>query len=798
MKKTVTKKTENRPQAQFPQLGNADERTPVYWWHWVIGVALTALLVFLSPRGKSPEFASLTEGSVSQRKVIAPFDFEILKPTDELEKERQEAVTTVLPVLTASDSVKVRHVQELRALAKLTEDIITETHASLLAKTGSKNFNLTAEDSVFIRNGGELLFNRFGFRISFDTWRFLISLYQIDRIREKGIYRKYFERQLIGILNDIYNQGVINVPKDSVVHRSGQVAVDYKNEETVQHLKRLLTTDEALKRIPTLLSAWLDEEKFPRSLISGSYDILQSFVTPNIIYDEVETKHRRDVAFARVPLARGFVKKDELIIAPNIRVTKEHVEILNSLAKKRAEMELDKGWGASFLQIGSQFLLMMFVILTLFVFIAVARREIWSQWKLMLLVAIILGMIHTFQALVLVKNDLPRYLFPAAMGAMLLIVLVDRSVALAGIVVMALIAGLIRGNDFPTVFISVMVGGVALLAMKRVQTRVDVMRVGIYLLGVYFALLVSFHFIHFTAEERLLTDTAFASVNAIVSPMLVLGLVIVFENLFGITTNLSLLELVDLNRPLLRELAIKSPGTYHHSILVGSLAESAAREIGANALLTRAGAYYHDIGKMENREYFIENQETGSFNIHDRLAPVKSAEVVIGHVKQGLELADKYRLPPQVKAFISGHHGRSRLAYFFAKAVNEEGEDIDDTKFRYPGPNPQTRETGILMLADTIEAATRSMSDHSIDDIRSTVEKLIRNRIADGDLEDCPLTLKEITRIQETFVKVLAGIYHQRIAYPEQDKTVDSSVKGKSGVEPTPVTQINNPTQKQV
>jgi putative nucleotidyltransferase with HDIG domain len=399
---------------------------------------------------------------------------------------------------------------------------------------------------------------------------------------------------------------------------------------------------------------------------------------------------------------------------------------------------------------------------------------------------------------VLVKNDLPRHLFPAAVGAMLLIVLVDRSVALAGIVVMALIAGLIRGNDYPMAFSSVMVGGVALLAMKQVQTRVDVMRVGVYLLGIYLALLGAFHLAHFTAEERLLPEMAFASVNAIMSPMLVLGLVIVFENLFGITTDLSLLELVDLNRPLLRELAIKSPGTYHHSIMVGSLAESAAREIGANALLTRAGAYYHDIGKMENREYFIENQETGSRNIHDRLAPVKSAEVVIGHVKKGMELADKHRLPPQVKAFISEHHGRSRLAYFFAKAVNEEGEEIDELRYRYPGPNPQTRETGILMLADTVEAATRSMSEHSIDDMRSTVGKLIRDRIAGGDLEDCPLTFKEIGRIQETFVQVLTGIYHQRIAYPGQEKGVNNSRKGKSVEIPVSVAQSDISTQNQV
>ena len=211
--------------------------------------------------------------------------------------------------------------------------------------------------------------------------------------------------------------------------------------------------------------------------------------------------------------------------------------------------------------------------------------------------------------------------------------------------------------------------------------------------------------------------------------------------------------------------------------MVGSLAEAAARSIGANSLLTRAGALYHDIGKMRNKEYFIENQEAGSENIHDRLPPTKSAEIVIQHVTYGLELAKKHRLPQQVQDFISQHHARSRLKYFYAKAVNEIGDSVNEELFRYPGPKPQTKETAILMLADLVEAATRTIETTNSDEIRLVVADLVTERTLAGDLDDSPLTFREIGVINDAFVQVLTGIHHQRISYPGQKNTVKTPVE---------------------
>ncbi len=755
----------------------------IRWWHWVTGAFLILLLTFLAPRGKSPEFAHLEVGSISSTKIIAPFDFEILKSTEELKRERAEAAATVLPVMVEADSVREIYSRELLSFSSQSHRVLSHLPPSLFDAVGDSVLRLSPEDSTRFVQAGDSLFKRFGFRLSDDTWRFLLRLFDLDRSQRSGIYFHFFEESLGGMLLDVYSQGIINVPRERIQHPSGSVMVQAEGEELTLGFSRLLTPGEALERISDLLPQRLNGSSLPPGAISAAYEILQPFVAANIIYDAAETERRREAAIAKVPLAKGLVKKDELIIDSNIRVGREHFDKLNSLAIKRAELELEQGGMRWLLQIAGHLLLVGLVVLPLWVFIALFRPQVWHQWKLIVLVVLALGLVHLFQVLVPVRYELSRYLFPAAVGAMLLAILVDRGVALVGVVAMALVAGLLRGNDFPAAFSAVAVGSTALVAVKRVQARGDVMRTSFYLAAVYLPLVLAFHLIRFTVGGPMWGDLTAAAANALLSPILVLGLVFIFENLFGITTDLSLLELVDLNRPLLRELAIKSPGTYHHSIMVGSLAETAARAIGANALLTRAGAYYHDIGKMEHKEYFIENQELGSQNIHDRLSPTKSADVVIGHVQGGLELADRYRLPPQVKDFISEHHGRSRLAYFYAKAVREKGDEVPDEQFRYPGPAPQSRETGILMLADVVEAATRSIENHNTQELKDTVDELIRQRLADGDLDQCPLTLKEITQIRDAFVQVLSGIYHQRIPYPGQESTSTPQVSQKDASE---------------
>jgi putative nucleotidyltransferase with HDIG domain len=267
-------------------------------------------------------------------------------------------------------------------------------------------------------------------------------------------------------------------------------------------------------------------------------------------------------------------------------------------------------------------------------------------------------------------------------------------------------------------------------------------------------------------------------INSLLAPIVTYGLIGLFEIGFEVTTDLTLMELLDYGHPLLKKAQRETNGTFNHSIVVGNLAESCAGAIGAHSLLCRVGAYYHDIGKMVKPEYFIENQYTGK-NQHDNLTPTMSARIIRNHVKEGLALADEYGLPKIVSDFIPMHHGTTRVEYFYRMALREaeqDGSKVDETQFQYPGPKPNTRETGILMICEAVEAAVRSIKNPDIIKIETMINKIVKNRIEDGQLDDCPLTLDELDKIVGTIdgntgmLPVLRGIYHIRIEYPDDPK----------------------------
>ena len=258
--------------------------------------------------------------------------------------------------------------------------------------------------------------------------------------------------------------------------------------------------------------------------------------------------------------------------------------------------------------------------------------------------------------------------------------------------------------------------------------------------------------------------------NGFLAPLFAYGLQVIFENIFDIVTDMRLLELSDLNSRILRKLAIRAPGTYHHSLMVGNLAEAAAEAIGAKALLSRVGSYYHDIGKIEKPEYFIENQ-IKSRNPHEKLSPSMSCLILTNHVRKGLEIAKEEKLPKEIRDFIAEHHGTNMMSYFYQKAEEKVSvEEIDESNFRYPGPKPSTKETGIVMLADAIEAASRTLKEPSASRIRGMVKAIVQDRFKESELDECPLTLRELTKITDSFETVLLGTFHARIEYPDQDE----------------------------
>ncbi len=324
------------------------------------------------------------------------------------------------------------------------------------------------------------------------------------------------------------------------------------------------------------------------------------------------------------------------------------------------------------------------------------------------------------------------------------------------------------GNNLNLGLLFLISGILAIILVSGARKRSAIMRTG-FLIGLI--QVVTLFFIE-GFQIRFVNRHLILMSNGIICSIIVIGILPVFEYLFNKVTNISLLELADFNHPLLQRMTFEAPGTYHHSLLVGNLSDAACSAIRANALLARIGAYYHDIGKLSKPEYFSENQNL-QLNKHDALSPTMSKLVIMNHIKEGVELAKKYKLNSRLIEFIQEHHGNSLVFYFYRRALenSDKNQEIEQEGFRYPGPKPKTKEIAIVLLADSVEAATRTLKEPNPANIEEMVHKIINNKFIDGQLDECDLTLKELEKIAEVFIRILSGIYHNRITYPENPKS---------------------------
>ena len=362
------------------------------------------------------------------------------------------------------------------------------------------------------------------------------------------------------------------------------------------------------------------------------------------------------------------------------------------------------------------------------------------------------------------------YAVPLATGSMLTALLIDIHTAIVFTVITSLIAGLWLNSPLYSIFVFAS-GLTAAFGVIRCKKRSTIWKAGFFVsLVCVFASLIITLFRGQLLSVAPLVATGSALLNGILVVTLVSALLPLFEYLFKLTTDISLLELLDLNQPLMRELLVEAPGTYHHSIIVGNLAEAAAEEVGVNPLLARVSAYYHDIGKIKMPDYFIENQ-IASVGKHDKLAPRMSSLILLSHVKEGVELAKKHKLPPVIIDIIQQHHGTSVQTFFYQKAKDQQDNitPLTEEDFRYPGPKPQSRVAALVLMADAVEAASRVLTDTSPARVSLLVDKIINHCFIDGQLDNCELTLKDIREIKTHFVYLLTSMYHKRINYPGFD-----------------------------
>jgi hypothetical protein len=504
-------------------------------------------------------------------------------------------------------------------------------------------------------------------------------------------------------------------------------------------------------------------------------ELLSRAIRPNLVYDHEATEAKKRETREAVRPVLYQVKRGEMVVRVGERISAEQALKLESIFAARS------GINRLFMGIG-----ILGLTLLLFYFpYRFARKNIRkfnpSNKDLVFLALMTLASFLVLKIALAISTALGSpfpsidtadyfYLFPFAAATMLVRIIINSEVALVYCAICAPLIGIMFNNSLQVVIYALLGGVVGAHGVRHCKDRSTILTAGMKVSVVNFAMALSFQIFSdslFTMQTPYCV--VFAAIGGIINAFLVAGAIPLIENLFYYTTDIKLLEKANFDSPVLRELMIRAPGTYHHSVLVGNLVESAAEAINANPLLARVAAYYHDIGKSSKPFYFIENVGQ-SDNRHDRLAPSMSALILISHVKEGVELAKEHRLGQPIVDIIRQSHGTGLITYFYQKAKNiaaQEGKVVDEQEFRYPGPKPQTREAGLVLLADHVEAASRTLADPTPARIQGMVQKIINNIFIDGQLDECELTLKNLHEIAKSFNRILAGIYHQRIEYPE-------------------------------
>lgn len=690
------------------------------------------------PRGESIDSSVEVNSIWIKDDLIASQTFEILKDRASIEKERLIAASKVYPIFLKNNLVQKNAIE------------VFEVNNHKLLKC--LNSPLQIQDSVISCNSMELTPKSLKTFVNLNTNKLgsstLNKVFLFCRNEIKAIYTK-------GILNQALSQ----ISKDSIAVRDGKF-------EIVQPKNQYFDEN--------LLSSYLDQrilEDFQgnNQIRRAVKEYLLKVLKPDIIFSKESTNEAKKIASSNVLINLGIVNENERIVAKHDRITPEIKAQIDSY--RIAKGSSLSTWDNILQNLGMlMHITLLFLPLTIYLFLF--RRKIFEDNLKLLLIAVIILFV-SFSAFLIGQINVNRsleLLILVPVASMLLTIIFDSRIGFYTTVVVALIVAGIRGNDYILAATNIIAGGLASYTVRDIKNRNQIFHSFLYILLGYTLSILAFGLERFDSWDVMLISTAYAASNAIISPALTFGLIIFVEKIFGITTEITLFELTDFNSPLLKDLANFAPGTFAHSMTIGSMVENAALKIDANPILARVGAYYHDIGKTIKPEGFIENQ-LNNVNIHENISPQHSVELIRDHVLGGIELAKKHKLPQEIIDFIPMHHGTMVIKYFYEKAKELYGDErVNEEDYRYPGPKPNTRETALLMLADACESAIRSMDDPTPKKIENYVNNLFKIRIQDGQLEESPLTFKDIHLIKESFIGILVSQHHKRIRYPKQDE----------------------------
>ena len=497
--------------------------------------------------------------------------------------------------------------------------------------------------------------------------------------------------------------------------------------------------------------------------------MVQTLLQANFILNVRETDKRKQAAIMSIEPVRETVKKGQIMVRRGDVVTAEQIHGMEEVGLSKGHMSEIRIFG-----------LAIFVLIIMLLIVGYLYKFAFSVYQndlqLVLLGLIILVTLLLSKA----AHYYSDFVAPIATGALLAAILIDERVGLLVSVVLPLFFGIIAEYNLRAVS-TVLIGSlIGVYSVSKMAHGYSLTRTGLCIAAVNFLVIGATGFIEQANSSQILAQGVLGIVNGIGTSVITIGILPYLENLFNITTPLKLLELARPNHPLLQRLLLDAPGTYHHSVMVGNLAETAAGHIGADPITVRVGAYYHDIGKIKRPYFFVENQ-VGNENPHDKIAPSLSTLIITSHIKDGVDLCRDYRLPQVIVDIVQQHHGTMLVSYFYKQATeNEHGECMMEADFRYEGPRPQSKEAALIMLADACEAAVRSISKPNANRIEATVRKLIRQRLHDGQLDECNLTLKDLNTIGDVYIRVLSSMFHKRIEYPDTVKELERR-KNKNG-----------------
>jgi len=517
-----------------------------------------------------------------------------------------------------------------------------------------------------------------------------------------------------------------------------------------------------IKNAQNYVASQFSKSKFNKDICELGALIAQSYIKPNLFINQEKTDEMRESAKKKV--AQVMIKKDQIVVNEGEPITKEQLDILADLGLLNNNK--NSNWYV-YVSLG----VLDFIVLFIELFYLYKHHKNLFESNSNLILIFLLNIV--FLILARAINIISPFLIPLAFLPMLFTILLNERVALFMSLFNCILMSAVVEFNVQLILISIISILICSMVLKKIQMRNDIFYASIFIALVNAILTFSIGFLLSNNFLNILTITGFSFLGACFSAILTIGFLPILESVFDIVTPIKLLELSNPNQVLLKKLLVEAPGTYHHSIMVANLAEAAAEEVGGNQVLARVASYYHDIGKVR-RPYFFKENQFGEENPHDKMTPNLSALVVISHIKDGLELAQEYRLPKTIQDIISEHHGTTLAKYFYITMKNScaSPDEIKEENFKYPGPIPSTKESAIIMLADSVEAAVRSINEPTKGKIEEMVNNIIKARLNEGQLDNCDITFKDLSKIREAFLNTLSGIYHQRIEYPT-DKTLN-------------------------